>query len=423
MRPGLTNQSRRHQPQSEKSIFLPALAALFSKFEKAQLTHRCGAPLIRHVFCQFRSGAVNAAQARQELHLSKTRFYELYTEYLRACAERREQSWIPGLSGGDHAAPWPEKITELLRKRLSSKPPSSYSFAASEAARLHAFKLDRAQVRRWAIENGLAHGHAAPKERAPVRRWQRSAIGELWQLDATPHRWFPKSKLQWPMLNMLDDCSRLFTASQIYEREILLSYFDLLPRAFADHGLPLALYVDYHSIFFSSTPDALTQLGWALHFYGITLRYAPTPQAKGKVEREHQYWQQRLPAYFASEQINSLDQANPEIDKLRAHRNTHEKHRELNMTAQSAWDLALKEKRSALRKMPQCPWWPYIWSQRSSIKVGSDGRVPIGSERLRIEAPPGSKVVHCVHPTSHVSILLKEPNPQTTPRLLFTNRP
>ena len=31
----------------------------------------------------------------------------------------------------------------------------------------------------------------------------------------------------------------------------------------------------------------------ALHFYGISLRYALTPQAKGKVEREHQFWQRR----------------------------------------------------------------------------------------------------------------------------------
>jgi hypothetical protein len=401
----------------------PAKPLYLRPDEKVQLLHRCAPPLIRHVFGQFRAGTFKVAEACDQLGLSKSRFYEVYADYLRACAGRSEQEWQPGLSGGDHAAAWPEKVLVLLRKRLSSRPPCSYSFAASEAARLLDFKIDRAQVRRWAIENGLAHAKPAPKARAPVRRWQRSAIGELWQLDATPHRWFADSKLQWPMLNMLDDCSRLFTASRIYEREILLSYFDLLPRAFLEFGLPLALYVDYHSLFFTATPEALTQLGWALRFYGVTLRYAPTPQAKGKVEREHQYWQNRLTAYFASEQINCLEKANPEIDKLRAHRNGHEKHRELGMTAQSAWDLALQEKRTVLRKVPDCPWWPYVWSQRTLIKVASDGRVPVGSERLRVEAAPGSKVIHCVHPTSHVSVLLKEPNPETAPRLLFTNRP
>jgi hypothetical protein len=409
--------------KAKNPSFSPAKPLYLRPDEKVQLVHRCAPPLIRHVFGQFRAGTFKVAEACDQLGLSKSRFYELYADYLRACAGRRQQEWQPGLSGGDHAAAWPENVLALLRKRLSSRPPCSYSFAASEAARLLDFKIDRAQVRRWAIENGLAHANPAPKERAPVRRWQRSAIGELWQLDATPHRWFPGSKLPWPMLNMLDDCSRLFTASRIYEREILLSYFDLLPRAFLEFGLPLALYVDYHSLFFTATPDALTQLGWALRFYGVTLRYAPTPQAKGKVEREHQYWQNRLTAYFASEQINCLEKANPEIDKLRAHRNSHEKHRELGMTAQSAWNLALQEKRTVLRKAPDCAWWPYIWSQRTLIKVSSDGRVPVGSERLRVEAAPGSKVIHCAHPTGHLSVLLKEPNPEAAPRLLFTNRP
>lgn len=401
----------------------PAQPLYFRSDEKLQLPHRCAPPLIRYIFSEFRSGALNAADARQQLNLSKSRFYELYADYLRACAQSRQDHWRPGVSGGDHAPAWPEKLVELLRKRLSSRPPSSYSFAASEAARLLDIKIHRAQVRRWAIENGLAQDHAPLKVKAPVRRWQRAAIGELWQLDATPHRWFANSKLQWPMLNMLDDCSRLFTASRIYERETLLAYFDLLPRAFGDFGLPLALYVDYHTLFFSTIPEALTQLGWALRFYDVTLRYAPTPQAKGKVEREHQYWQKRLPAYFASEQITCLEKANTEIDKLRAHRNACETHRELAMTAQNAWQLAEKEKRTVLRKKPDCAWWPYVWSLRALIKVGSDGRVPIGSERLRVEAPPGNKVVHCSHPSGHFSVLLKEPTPETTPRLLFTNRP
>jgi hypothetical protein len=120
---------------------------------------------------------------------------------------------------------------DLLKKRLACSPPCPYSFAASEALRLHAFKLDRAQVRRWALAHQLAHAVPPKKVLAPVRRWQRAQIGELWQLDASPHRWFPHSKTAFPMLNLLDDCSRLFTGSKLYERELLLAYFDFLPAA------------------------------------------------------------------------------------------------------------------------------------------------------------------------------------------------
>jgi hypothetical protein len=399
-------------------------APILQAFEKQQqLFHRHAPSFIRHVLEAFRQHTLTATEAADQLGLSRSRLYVLSTAYLCARSKKQEHLWLPGASGGDHSKPWPEPVLDLLKKRLASKPPCPYSFAASEALRLHGFKLDRAQVRRWAIENGLAHPVPPKRVRAPVRRWQRAQIGELWQLDASPHRWFPDCKTAFPMLNMLDDCSRLFTGSQLYERELLLSYFDFLPAAFLAHGRPLQLYVDYHSIFFTQDPGALTQLGWALKFYDISLRYAPTPQAKGKVEREHQFWQGRLPAYFASEQISELAQANQHIDALRHHRNAREVHRELRQTPQRAWDTAKKEKRTVLRPAPRCPWWPYVWSVRIPIKVGSDGRVPIGTQRLRVEKAPGTPVVLCLHPAGHHSVLAAAPDPKQLPALLFTNRP
>ena len=371
----------------------------------------------------FRQHTQSAAQAAAQLGLSPSRLYALATAYNTARARKQPRLWTPGTSGGDHATAWPQPVLDLLKKRLACTPPCPYSFAASEALRLHAFKLDRAQVRRWALAHHLAHAVPPKKVLAPVRRWQRAQIGELWQLDASPHRWFPHSKLSFPMLNLLDDCSRLCTGSKIYERELLLSYFDFLPAAFLAHGRPLQLYVDYHSIFFTHDPEALTQLGWALKFYDISLRYAPTPQAKGKVEREHQFWQGRLPPYFASEKIFEIAVANQHIDALRAHHNAQEVHRELRQTPQRAWNQAQKENRSVMRPAPRCPWWDYVWSVRTTIKVGQDGRVPIGTQRLRLEQPPQTKVLLCLHPDGHHSVLAATPDPQQKPQLLFTNRP
>ena len=375
------------------------------------------------MFGAFRAQELKAKPAARRLGLSRSRFYKLYADYLRACAHHQESLWIPKISGGDHAPDWPAEVHTLLTKRLSSKPPASYSFAASEVLRLCQHKLTRAQVRRWAIEHQLAHPKPDHRPSAPVKRWQRGQIGELWQLDASPHRWFPSCQQLFPMLNMLDDCSRVFTGSKIYERENLLAYFDFLPAAFLEYGLPLEIYVDYHSLFFTHVPEALTQLGWALHFYGVSFRYAPTPHAKGKIERSHHFWQERLPAFFASEQVSDIDQANGHIHSLRLHRNQHEVHRELQMKPQQAWNLARKEKRSILRPVPRCPWWPFVWSLRTSIKVGSDGRVPIGSQRLRVDAQPSSSAVLCNHPTGHFSVLKHPPKRDFKPVVLFTTLP
>ena len=399
-------------------------ARILPTFEKhQQLLHRHAPAFIRHVLAGFCERTLSATAAADQLNLSPSRLYALATAYRTARAKKTAGHWTPGTSGGDHAQPWPPLVLALLQKRLACTPPCPYNFAASEALRLQDFKLDRAQVRRWAIENKLAHAVPPKPIRAAVRRWQRAQLGELWQLDASPHRWFPGCPQAFPMLNMLDDCSRVFTGSTLYARELLLSYFDFLPAAFLAHGRPLQLYVDYHSLFFTHTPDALTQLGSALKFYDISLRYAPTPQAKGKVEREHQFWQGRLPAYFASEKITELAEANQHIAALRHHHNAKEVHRELRQTPQQAWAAALKAKRSVLRPAPVCAWWPYVWSVRTPITVGDDGRVPIGTERLRLEKPPGTKVVLCHHPTGHHSVLAHAPDPQQKPALLFTNLP
>ena len=139
----------------------------------------------------FRARQLKAGAAAKQLGLARTRFYEVYGDYLQACAHHQQSTWTPGVSGGDHAPEWPAEVDALLHKRLGSNPPASYSFAASEVLRKCHFQLDRAQVRGWAIRHNLAHPKPNHRPLAPVRRWQRSQIGELWQLDATPHPGFP----------------------------------------------------------------------------------------------------------------------------------------------------------------------------------------------------------------------------------------
>jgi hypothetical protein len=376
--------------------------------------------LIREILGAFRRGELRATAAAEQLELGRTRFYELYSDYLRACALHREADWVPGSSGGDRSPEWPAQVEPLMRKLLGVRPPAPYRFVASEILRRLDFQLDPATVRRWALAHGLAHERSTPRPSAATRRWQCLKMGALWQLDATPHPWFQHHhRRQYPLLDLLDDCTRLCTGARIFHGEDLLAYLDFLPAAFLEHGLPLELYVDCHSIFFPQRPDALTQLGAALHFYGVSLRYARTPQAKGKIERQHFYWQGRLPSVFAAENIVSPEQANGLLHQLRLHRNAKEIHRELRLTPNAAADLARQEGRDVLRPAPACPWWPYVWSQRSLVKVGPDGRVPIGSQRLPAGLSPGSRVVHCLHPNGDISLLAAPPKLGERPSVLL----
>ena len=384
-----------------------------------QLHGRHAAPFVRDVLRRFRALELSRAAAGAELGLGRTRFYELFSSYLAACASGRVAHWRPTASGGNHRQALSAPVLATLRKLLGAVLPCSYSFSASEVLRRHDFALDRATVRRWALREGLVPSGPRKKPPRPVRRWQVQQIGQLWQYDASPHRWFHAQERQPALLEILDDHSRVIPGARLYERENLPAHLDFLSCAFRAHGLPLALCVDYHSFFFTNQPEAFTQLGAALRFYEVSLCYAPTPQAKGKIERAHDFWQKRLPSLFAVEHIATLPEANALLEKLRLHHNQKERHRELRSTPQAAWNLALKEKRSVLRPAPKCPWWPYVWSQRSQAKVGSDQRISIGSQRLRIERPCGSTVTRCLHPNGDVSVLLHPPKHGLLPILLL----
>jgi transposase InsO family protein len=384
-----------------------------------QLGRRHGGGFVRHLMAGVRSGDTTVTAGALELGITERRFRQLYAEYLKACAEGSEDQWIPGVSGGNRRREVPAEVEELWRRMLGTKPPAPYGFAASEAYRQFNFNVDRATVRRWAQSHGLAHPKKKKGPRAPVRRWQCQDVGALWQMDASPHRWFGPSGEMFPMIELVDDCSRVITGAKLYPRECLLSYMDLLSQAFERYGFPLSLYVDYHSFFFSRLPDTVTQLGWALRFYDVSLRYAPTPQAKGKVERHHQFWQNRLPSFYMAESIHSIDTANEHLDRLREHHNQHEQHRELSMTPQAAWHQAKHDGRCVLRPFRRDPWWPYVWSQRVNLKVDIAGTVPVGTQRIKIPATPFTRVTRCEHIDGSYTFLARPPGEGGKPIVLM----
>lgn len=83
-----------------------------------------------------------------------------------------------------------------------------------------------------------------------------------------------------------------------------------------------------------------------------------------------------------------------------SHANQHEIHRELGTTQHIAWQQALADKRSVLCPVPACPWWPFIWSQRTPWR-GDDGKVPVEAPQQAVDAPapaPSAKprsLLHC----------------------------
>ena len=107
------------------------------------------------------------------------------------------------------------------------------------------------------------------------------------------------------------------------------------------------------------------------------------------------------------------------LDQLLLHVNQHEIHREPGTTPHAARAQALAEKRSVLRPVPLCPWWPFVWSQHTRVRVGDDGKVPTGSQRHPIDAPPRSAVIRCLRPDGDIYYLRHAPNLKAKPIVLL----
>ena len=309
---------------------------------KQQISNRLGVAHVRDTMMQFITGAITRQQAMESLQVGQSQLYSLRTSYLAARAQGRGDDWEPGSSGGNHMPTWPDKVQSFLRRALEPDGDAkrySYAFAASEVGRRFGFPVDRSQVRHWAIAHNLHLADHRARPPAHVRRWQRKSVGELWQLDATPDYFLGRSYPALQLIDMVDDCSRMQVGCRLYQRETVASYLDLFYRSFTRYGLPLEIYVDKAG-FFRNDDGSLTQLGRRLKFVDVSFVFANTPEAKGKIERVHQVWQERLPAYAAREGITGdtpLEEVNEQLDCLVDYRNGFERHRELHDVPLNVW--------------------------------------------------------------------------------------
>ena len=377
---------------------------------------------------QFVTGSITRQQAMESLQIGQSQLYSLRTSYLAARARGRCDDWAPGSSGGNHMPVWPDEVQAFLRKALEPNGDAkrySYAFAASEVGRRFGFPIDRSQVRHWAIAHNLQLADHRERPLAHVRRWQRKSVGELWQLDATPDYFLGRTNQPLQLIDMVDDCSRMQVGCRLYRRETVASYIDLFYRAFTRYGLPLEIYVDKAG-FFRNNDGTLTQLGKRLKLVDISFVFANTPEAKGKIERVHQVWQDRLPAYVAREGLTGstpLEEINEHLDCLVDYRNGFERHRELHDMPLNVWTNKIRLGQCKLRQPPQDGWWELIWSEWKGSMIGPRGRLLVDGFLCTTQCANGTRVWICRHIDGTVSLVLNKPEKGVSPKVVFTNNP
>ena len=339
-------------------------------------------------------GTLTCARAAELLALSPRHVKRLKSRYRQGSAA--------ALAHVSRGRPSHRRLPDRVRQAVLRLARSKY--AGFNDHHLHdklieqeGFSLSRETLRRLLRAAGIG----SPRKRRPPahrqRRLRAARLGELVQLDGSPHDWLQGRGPRLTALGMQDDATGKILAAQFFLSETAEGYFHLLQSLLRRFGVPVAFYGDRSGIFTRndqhwSLDEQLagqrqpTQWGRALDQLGITFIAAQTPQAKGRIERLWGVLQDRLTSELRLARASDIASANAVLRRFVADYNR--RFARTPREAQPAW-----------RPVPEAL--ERICCFRHERIVSNDNVVQWDGRRLQIHPQPrrysfaGAKVQIC----------------------------
>ena len=145
------------------------------------------------------------------------------------------------------------------------------------------------------------------------------------QVDGSPHDWLQGRGPRLCLIGAIDDATGKVMGGLFTQAESSWGYFHLFCEIFKNHGLPQSIYTDCHSVFWTDREPTLeeqlinkkptTEVGRGLEELGVTLILAHSPQAKGRIERLWNTFQDRLVSELRLAKAKSVEQATVVLDR------------------------------------------------------------------------------------------------------------
>lgn len=207
-----------------------------------------------------------------------------------------------------------KRILDRYRERYEGFGPT----LAAEYLSEEGMAVDHNTLWRWLKEAGLWTRRRA---RSPYRqrRERRKHFGELVQMDGSHHQWFEDRGECCCLMNLVDDATGV-TLSYVSKEETTEAAMRVLWAWVKRFGIPAALYCDQKSVYITEREptlqeqlegkEPLTAFGEACRKLGIEIITAYSPQAKGRVERNHGVYQDRFVKEMRLQGVHSIPEAN-----------------------------------------------------------------------------------------------------------------
>jgi transposase len=215
------------------------------------------------------------------------------------------------------------KVLRLIREKYSGEVGQRFgpTLAAEHLASEDRIVISASTVRRWMLSEGLWSRERKVRVHRS-RRARKEHFGELVQMDGSFHEWLEGRGPRGCLMNLVDDATGT-TLCRMGEQETIWSAVGVLSAWMEKYGVPRALYTDWKNVYvrepapkeiLHGTP-ALTQFGRMCERLGIKIIAASSPQAKGRVERNHGTHQDRLVKKLRRQRIATHEQVNRYLER------------------------------------------------------------------------------------------------------------
>ena len=178
------------------------------------------------------------------------------------------------------------------------------------------------------------------------------------------------------------------------------------------YGMPLAYYLDNHSIFRFVLHQGVhvryklredegeIQFRRALSSLGIGMIYTGKrqAQAKGKVEKIFDYLQRRLPYLCEKHHVKDLPEAQKILDDLLQYYNEQRIHEETREIPVKRWQEALNKEKGKLRPLEPSVDLEKVFSIHLQRKVRKDGTIMFMGKKWPTGYPEGTPLTLCLIP-------------------------
>jgi len=269
------------------------------------------------------SGDLKLTDAAGMLELSYRQVKRLWQRYRKSGAKGLKHRNAGRVSNRRKPAKIRRQVLGLIRKKYSGTVTERFgpTLAAEHLAEEDGIVLDHDTLRRWMLEAGL---WSRRRRRKPhfQRRERKPHFGELVQLDGSFHGWLEGRGPRGCLMDMVDDATSTVQA-QMGKEETIWAAAGVLQTWIEKYGVPRALYTDWKNVYQRKATSRekmrgevpMTQFGRMCQKLGIRIVAASTPQAKGRVERNHGIHQDRLIKKMRRKQIANYEAANQYLEQ------------------------------------------------------------------------------------------------------------